>query len=361
MSTFERMLKVLADRVGNETSLITKMLRSSDRTRQSRSRRSRGLLRPAMDGRAEQLEARLAMTIELFSPAINQGFATWTVITSDHADDVYVQQVATVPQDLWVADNASFNDYKSFNGFHRGSLSDGQLFNGINTETTIYVTNGTGVLADVQPNEVSDGSLSTFVLGAPVEIVTTVKDTVTTKEYGSVEGVVSHAGNTWTFTNKGSGDRLFFDLKSSGGLSDPKLIQPLSGQVVVLTGRGDVTNGIRIAWSAPALAITGQGGPLIDSVTYNASNTELLFTEASLAKSSGDKPKLQLPVTPVNPGGIVPGTLSGVLTVDGYDVRFRINNLINGSKLLFEKKDAEPSLIGEVIINQGTPLSLIHI
>lgn len=66
---------------------------------------------------------------------------------------------------------------------------------------------------------------------------------------------------------------------------------------------------------------------------------------------------MQLPVTPVNPGGIVPGTLSGVLVVDGFPISFEMYSLFplvnKGSLLLFGNADGS-SINGKVTINRGT-------
>lgn len=102
--------------------------------------------------------------------------------------------------------------------------------------------------------------------------------------------------------------------------------------------------------------------PTISSITYDiaaatATTPATTLSEFGLANSTGSQPVVQLPVTPVNPGGIVPGTLSGVLVVDGFPRNFQMYSLFplvgEGSRLLFYN-DGTPSLNGLVTINRDT-------
>jgi hypothetical protein len=323
-------------------------------------RRSRGI------AVHEQLEQRLAMAVDVFRPvAASQGvasFSDWFVVTSDDADSVYMKQVSTVPQDLYIADNASFNDARTLGAFH----ADGSLWNGIGQFKTMYVTNGTRTNATVAPTEFFNGTLSTFALATKVAD----KDAATPGVIGAVIGTVSYAGNSWSFTNGGSGSSLSFSpLLPSGSLSDPNLIKPVDGSVSTVSG-GATADGstIFISWSAPALPAAGVAGPRITTVTYDTSATTpttpaTTATETFLERSAGSNPGMALPVTQRNPGGIIPGTLSGSLTVDGFTIGFRINTVAQtvspivsttGRRLSYPLLFANGSVDGTVDINRGT-------
>jgi len=310
----------------------------------------------------EQLEQRLAMTVDVFRPVAAANYSDWFVVTSDDADSVYMKQVSTVPQDLYIADNASFNDANTFKAFH----AEGVLWNGIGQFKTMYVTNGTRTSATVAPNEFSDGTLSTFTLATKVAD----KDAATPGVIGAVIGTVSYAGNRWSFDNGGSGSSLSFKLlSSSGSLSDPNLIKPVSGSV---SNNGPVGTAddstIFISWSAAALPAAGVAGPRITTVKYDTSATTpttpaTTATETSLDRSAGSLPVMALPVTQRNPGGIIPGTLSGSLTVDGSTIGFRINTVAQtvsrivsttGRRLSYPLLFANGSVDGTVDINKGT-------
>ena len=362
MSTFERMLKVLNAQGGDVVRGVAESLRPIAARRQRTARgKSRAFRRLAAGVQAERLEQRLAMTIEIFPHAYTVNSVTnpnWVVITSDKADDVYIQQTATSPQDLLVADNASFSNAQSLNAFH----ADNALWNGIGVYSQVYVTNGTRVSANAQPTDFSNGTRSLFVLSQKIpDRSATVRNVI-----GAVQGLVDYAGNRWSFTNGGAGNALTFTLVTTGTVSDPALIRPLFGQVVDTAGgtAGNVS-AVSISWSAPAVAPPGGREPTIATVTYDivaatATTPPTTLTEGNLSNASGSTCIVQLPVTPVNPGGIVPGTLSGTLTVDGDSIVFQMSSLfpqVTGPNSLafFNGVAAVPSLTGIVTINAGTP------
>ena len=356
MSTFERMLKALNARGGNVARGLAESLRPIAARRQRTARgKGRASRRLAAGVQAERLEQRLAMTIDIFSHAVGPS-PNWFVITSDKADDVYIQQTATSPQDLLIADNASFNNPQSLSAFHTNAG-----FNGIGVYAQVYVTNGTKVSANAQPTDYSTGTQSLFVLSQKVPD----KDAKVKGVIGAVRGTVTYAGNAWNFDNGGAGNRLTFTLdpNSSGTASDPNLIKP-SGQVVDTDGgaAGNVS-AVRISWSAPAVALPGGRGPTLSSITYdivaaNGATPATTLTEGNLSNAAGSTCVVQLPVTPVNPGGIVPGTLAGALTVDGDTFGFQMNSLFppagNRNLLLFDTGNLTFNTQGRFTINRGT-------
>ncbi|NQW48431.1 MAG: hypothetical protein HQ464_11795, partial [Planctomycetes bacterium] len=338
MSTFERMLRVLSGRDGDEASRVAASLRPTETRRQRiAGKKGRASKRSAAVVQSERLEQRLALTIGIYTGGTTGGGPTpWAVITSDNADNVYVQQVATVAQNLIVADNPSFNSY--------------QTIPAIDALTTVYATNGTNVsVAGVQSTE-RDPLRTTFLLSKTLGTSTLI---------GPITGSVGYGGNTWSFTNGGSGGgSLNFLLTSAGATSDPSLIFPISGQFLPAGGTGGADS-IGILWSSPPTQAVGIGPPVIGSVNYPIGTVP--FSDFGVRPSAGFLTTVNLPVTSHNPGGMIPGTLSGLLTVSGFQVDFRNNNLfttaatgIAGNQLLFGN-NGTPSTTGVVIINQGTP------
>ena len=313
MSTFERMLKVLNAKGGNLVGGVAESLRpigsGRQRTAFMKSRASKQL---AAGVQAETLEQRLAMAINIF-PVTGEMSSPWTVITSDDASDVYVQQVATAVPNLLVADNASFNRNDNF-----------KEIIGINSLTSLYVTNGTKVdIAGVLPAEVGGGTTTNHLLSHSV--VPDANGVVA----GRVDGQVSYAGNTWSFTNGGAGGTLTFSLTSTGTLSDPKITQPVSGSIALGQGATD-PDAVRIFWSADPVAAPADGiyAPVVDSVAYlqAAAPSTATYSDRGIRPAAGVKPTFILPATASRPGGIVPGTLNGGLNFGPTLVRFRVDN-----------------------------------
>jgi hypothetical protein len=302
MSTFERMLQVLADRAGKALPAATVMrdgLRKNSHSGQAE-RQASG--RHSISTPLESLEPRLAMTVDVFTTG-----GDWAVITSDRADDVYVQQLATVSQDLIVADNASFNSY--------------QTIDNIDSYRTVYATNGTAVsVSGIRPTGIGDETTTRFVLA---------RGSVSTSS--TISGTISYAGSTWNFTNNGAGSTLTITPQSLSGLvSNPLHVSPISGSLqpafvgdLAPGGRTGGDDSIFIQWSSAPATVAGVAEPSI-TVTYTRLGLE---TQSGLRPSAGTVHQFQLPVTKTNPGGIVPGTLSGRLRVSNTYLDFRTDSL----------------------------------
>ncbi len=130
------------------------------------SRRQRAAARKREAGRhslhQESLEPRLALAITIsgYNPGTDyyEGITAvpgQLVIASDQADDVFVKQVASVSQDLLVADNSSFLGYKAVSG--------------IDSYDSVFITNGTArsdadLLPVGYPNSSPNGTTSLFML-----------------------------------------------------------------------------------------------------------------------------------------------------------------------------------------------------
>jgi hypothetical protein len=191
--------------------------------------------------RSEELERRLALAVSVFTqPTFTEtttssgsgggigggglGLATttttvypgWVTIVTDNADDLYLQQVATVPQSLLWANNSSFLNEPAIANPSSGEPYQAGSVSGIDSFKTIYVTNGqarsdAGVLPDNAPMysvsklttrfRLDDGSLDAFGLGSQAEIHGEVR-------YTQADGTAT----TWTFTNWQGG---------GGGVSTP--------------------------------------------------------------------------------------------------------------------------------------------
>jgi hypothetical protein len=355
MTSFEAMLKVLSATSGADGNRLAELLRPMGRRRRRAGRGSDRVSKYRVTSPAlESLEQRLAMTINIFTNAFAPS-PNWFVITSDNADEVYVQQVATSPQDLLVADNPSFNNSRSLGSFH----ADNTLWNGIGVYSQMYVTNGTRVSASASATDVSSGTRSLFVLTQQIPD----KDAKVKGVIGAVNGSVVYAGNVWNFDNGGQGSALNFRLAPpAGGVSNPSLITP-SGRIVNTDGgAAGKVSAVSIDWSAPAVAPPGGIGPYISAITYDvvaatANTPATTLTEGFLQNAAGSDCFVQLPVTPVNPGGMVPGTLTGSLTVDGSPnpVAFQMNSLFpQVNKLNSLYFNGSNGVTGKVTINSGT-------
>jgi hypothetical protein len=184
--------------------------------------------------------------------------------------------------------------------------------------------------------------------------------TTTAATFGS-RGTISYAGNVWSFTTAGA-TTTAFQLVGTGTLSDPNVVFPRRLDLVTSGGAADF---VRVTWSTtPVTSVTPSIGPPVLDIDYN-----ILLTSASgyargdrnLDPSAGATPRFQLPVTPTNPGGIVPGTLAGTINVDGFanafrtDALFSVGNNPRTVPLFFGNQNAGAAgTTGSFIINGGT-------
>ncbi len=283
----------------------------------------------------ERLERRLALAIDVFQSLD----APWTVVTSDGGSDIYLQQAAGDPQNLIIADNPSFNNYRTIADVN-------------NATTLISVTNGTRLTTTNLPHVGLGGSTQTsFVLAdfQPLRFV------------APITGTVSYGGAVWSFTNAPGGPDLAFTLQSvaANAASNPTLIRPTSGSVQTGSGRvPDVDSGfevsgfgaIQITWSAPPDRLAG---PQL-SVNYqyfddigNQSGRSL----QNLPVSSGASASFQLPLGTQNVGGVVPGSLSGTINVGGGSLAFRTASTDSGIvPLWFDVSNGVTNTVGLITL-----------
>lgn len=292
-------------RLGFHRPAVSAEVRCLQRRRQTRNNRRHARLGQAAPLAQECLEPRIALAITIYTnvswsqpgggglPAVAQpGFVT---IVSDNADDVYLQQVATFPQDLIVADNSSFLGY--------------QTVQNIDSYRTLYVTNGTQVSAGtvVSDNYPMSGLLQTsYALGV-------VPQAWLNNFNLSYALQISYAGSTWQFN----------DDPVPTMITGPILpIYPTG--VRVDAGVANAT--LVVTWSAPPAISNLTGVPTVDAVRVNWADG--IFTGGlgqlnNLLPSSMANPVFTLPMPNGPRVSITPGTLSGVVNVAGQNIAFR--------------------------------------
>ncbi|MFM8736063.1 MAG: beta strand repeat-containing protein [Pirellulales bacterium] len=216
------------------------------------------------------------------------GFVT---IVSD-IDDIYLQQVASNPQNLIVANNSGFQDYQS--------VID------INSYRTIYITNGvTETATNLKPDGYPRSGQNPL-------------DPVLTRHVLSYHAVtqinsaaVSYAGSTWTYN---PGPNTFT------GPSTP--IRPVK---VVLPPGQQVNNALDdsffIEWSAVPVedAALGITAPMVDSVAYDQFEAGPSITRTEVDRVAAAEPQavFTLPALKASRTAVIPGSLSGEIAVRG--------------------------------------------
>lgn len=216
----------------------------------------------------EQLEQRLALAVDIYTPlAKTAGAAPWTVLGSSSGSDIYIQQVATVPQDLIIADNSSFNGYKTISN--------------IAGLQTVAVT-------EAQPTLVS--GIERVGLGG--ELTTTHVLSRGGVHGGSLSnGRISYNGQEWTFaaspvlsilvTNNGSG---YVAPPAVTITSQNNVFAPFDGRGAVASASvsGGKITGIEVLQTGggylvpPSITISGGGGTDATAVaTVGSANVQI--------------------------------------------------------------------------------------
>ena len=326
-------------------------------------RRSRRL---SAAGRAlghERMEARIALAVYGFPQGSYQQFVEddgglldednpvvrdgWAVIVGAPSDDIYVQQVATSPQKLLFADNGSFNDTPGVGGDY-GEIG------GIDSLTKLSITN-----ADVRSD------VGVVNNNYPVFDFTRGFGTVTTRFvlqhddiFGPVSGTIRYEQSDartdqWTIGGTTAG------LTVGGGpASRPGDLVPISvsylepdSNAAYVQGALDVTwqivgapNRFRTAGAPPVSPFSSV--PFLD-VTYsyndetigNSTTLQEPFVRPSAAAvvvNGMTQPTVFTLPNALGQGsaGIVPGTLSGTLGIDGGAYPFHVDSA-TGNSLVF--------------------------
>ncbi len=246
------------------------------------------------------------------------GFVT---IVSD-GDDVFLQQVATSPQDLLVADNSSFHGYQS-------------VIDIDDRYRSVYVTNGTVVSASNFADLIGHTPLASNNYPTSAGSPTTTSYVLS---YYEADGLVNptpppavevtYAGTTWQFNALGT------RILGPSLPIEPKSVSFRRG----LSGR-EFDGSLDIVWSAPPIvdAANNIGAPVVDAVSYQFLDPPRVgdYIEKNLRASSGAVALFTLPM----PGNnvrtpIVPGTIKGTVSVAGVSFDFQAATL-QGNALLF--------------------------
>jgi subtilisin-like proprotein convertase family protein len=282
------------------------------------------------------------------------------VLTGASTDDIYVQQVATVPQSLLYADNSSFID-------EPGVVGDYGKIEGIEGYASIYVTNAerrtdVGVTSNNYPvfdftnnaHQVKTRFVSqhdSWVFGSDVTGVL---------RYQQSDGSESR----WRIT--GTRDALSFAALAGGnsyGVPGGPLARagdlfPVFAshiEPIPVRAQSAVEVTWQVAGAVQQLRTPGQplvspftSDPYLDQLTY-VFNDETVFGATPITEF-GVRPSVPNPVingitqptlftlpNAVGGGasGIVPGTLTGTLTFNGTGYRFRVESA-TGNRLVFE-------------------------
>ena len=396
----------------------------------------------------EVLEPRLALTIGIYENATWTGIPAgggasapqpgFVTIVSD-GDDVFLQQVATSPQDLLVADNSSFHGYQSVIGID--SFMPGTT---AYRYQTVYVTNGTAVSAlnlasNNYPTSAGTPPTTSYVLsyndvtrlvsppnpavevtyagntwqftaaglpdpggtltesgltGVPSGLNTTFALARQNVNVASVTGQISYSASvgtpatpatgSWNFVVNSQGVIAFTPITApvaglptpmGGSVSDPAgtilitwnapvaaaaasmtsvsyvyrttnpiippPIHPLSARLRSNFINAAADSSLDIVWSAPPIvdAANGIGAPVVRTVSYEWSEVPPVgrSVERDLRASSGAVALFTLPMPDNFRTPIVPGTLTGTVSVAGLAFEFQADAL-SGNALVFGPK-----------------------
>jgi len=318
--------------------------------------------RPAALGH-ESLEARIAMAVDAFSansftptlvdPLVGTSPAGqvpgWAVVIADSSDDLYLQQVATVPQSLLYADNGGF--------VGAGSVGS------VNALQNVYVTNGerridTGVTQDNGPvyafNPNDRGQLTTRYVIEQDDLSAVVEGVL---EYTQADGVRTQ----WTFDGGATlGTPQLLTGPGVGATPAGSYIYPTAinyREPAGTFGRGR----FEVTWrTPPVVGNVGPGSPLVSPFSSNPVMSRVTYTfndETSTDAFQGTLPKIEYDIQPsaralrtanvLQPTtftltratgegslGVIPGTLSGTIRLSGNNYPFRID-AFGGSRLVF--------------------------
>ena len=337
MSTFERMLSVL----NATTSTATERLFFGSEGASPRGRgtagtvtpsvvyRKRGKRRAGGDGSlsSESLEQRQLLAVSTFATPQDGGLVT---IVAEGGDNVYIQQVATAPQSLYVADNSSFWGRTVVGGPTIAASSPGsfakQLLAGqdFNTIDQILITSGTRRVESVpqfaQGYPMISPSVTRFTLSGPgLDTFVGLFEPVRLIE-GTLALVQADGRTTkWNFSNFGNGlpvltSGIGVTTTASVGEMYPTAIGIVDANNSFQNGQ---KSGVEFSWNVPTLSRV----PTIERVAWSQNHET----------GSGNRTDLNvLPAGPAfeafislpnatGPGlnTIIPSSFSGRISVDG--------------------------------------------
>jgi hypothetical protein len=328
--------------------------------RRRRDRTGRRPSRPAAFA-PESLESRIALAVDAFAqqpftatlvdPLIGTAprgtIPGWAVVIADSSDDLYLQQVATVPQSLLYADN--------------GGFVGGGSVGGVNALQNIYVTNGErrtdlGVSQD-------NGPVYAFNLDDRREVTT--RYIVEQDGVNIVDGVLEYTQadgvrTRWTFNGGPDG-------QTPQLLTGPGVGATPAGVYIVPTAisfrEPSAVNGqshLELTWRTAPVGAVPPDAPFLSPFSSNPVISRISYTYFDETTFDGNQPAIPkteyniLPSTralrvsnvlqpttftlPQATGagslGVIPGTLSGTMYFSGGAYPFRID-AFNGNRLVF--------------------------
>lgn len=337
MSTFERMLAVLSDRVGEKARQLTASPRpvESRRIRRSRSKTGSksGGQRQLRAADAERLESRQLLAVTAFLEPNNAGGFLTIVgeggVDGAPGDNIFVQKIATAPHSLLVADNSSFVNDPS------AGLSSVQI-PAIDSLGKIIITSGS-TRADA-------GGLAT---GYPMSAESTTTFRLSNQRESGVllgvrpptEGIVSITQpdgrpTSWRFTNddgRGFGDGLQPRLVTGVGVDATPNVGDYYPTSVTMQDTANPTLVIR--WNVPQLSQV----PILDNLVWNRDNFGPGYTtinEANLQPSAATQFDVALAnAAGLGLGPIISSTFSGTLLMDGVPFSVSMSDSVSNTLL----------------------------
>jgi len=286
-------------------------------TRRKRSAASRRVRR-SQSLSHESLDARKMLAVASFPNA------NGIVLVSDQHDDLFFQQVASVPQSILFANNSSFID--------GGPGTFGSIAIPASGSPSILITNGSEInVGDIRHNNWplrSEGNPNSadFITTFPVSGGAIDNE----NEPQLISGQVTYSGSAWSFSGAGAG------LTLVGGGNQP-IIHPISLSFV--DGNGGKAY-VAVRWSAnpilvpsitgvPGLEITYDADPRGPTPIFDSKGNQIGINpnidrrqDIGRTVSAGPTALFTLPVTPASPGGLIPGTLTGTIAIGSREVAF---------------------------------------
>jgi subtilisin-like proprotein convertase family protein len=309
---------------------------SAAKRQRRRSARRQAELRP------ESLEPRLALAISVFEMptfsetttsttggmgggiGIGLGVTTtttvnpgWVTVVSNNADDIYLQQVATAPQNLLWANNSSFiNEPGVLNPGSGEPYQAGGIAN-IDSYKTIYVTNGEARSdAGVVPNDypmysVRDRTVR-FLLNDDVGFISNFREMSGQIRYTQADGVES----TWTYTAL-SADGFAVDFSRfrvvsgpgyDGSLAPDGYLYPVAVRLQTEVFSGSQSS-LEVEWSDRLTSVPECDATFLELGSFSFSRIQ---SPRDLQPSASRTMTFTLPnATGAGSLGMVPGSISG--------------------------------------------------
>jgi len=330
MSTFERMLSVL----DATASTATERLSFGSGAASRKGRGTAGAVTASVSGRkrgrrraggndglsSESLEQRQMLAVSTFATTDNGGIVT---IVAEGGDNVYIQQVATAPQSLYVADNSSFQRRTvvggpQFIGATPGATST-QYLTGLDftTISSILIRSGTERVETVPQ------SVQGYPMTGPGTTVFTLPKSTDVAFDDDISGTISLVQSDgtksyWSFTNNGGGQPDFTNVSVRlGDVYPTAIVVNATGTFFLSDGVETAKSTVTVTWSVSALA----SEPTLETVSWQerdgnfASGTQ---SAANLLPSAPSTAFISLP-NAAGPGlnPIIATTFLGNLVVDG--------------------------------------------